>query len=50
VIVTNHDQPDLREAATPAGASGYVLKTNLLELRRWLERSPAGLRGSPPVI
>ena len=39
VIVTNHDEPDLREAATHAGASGYVLKSNLLDLRRWLERS-----------
>jgi CheY-like chemotaxis protein len=38
VIVTNHDQPDLREAAAAAGASGYVLKTNLLELRLLLER------------
>jgi hypothetical protein len=25
--------------ATAAGFDGYVLKTNLLELRRWLERS-----------
>ena len=39
VIVANHDEPDLREAATHAGASGYVLKTNLLELRTWLEHS-----------
>jgi CheY-like chemotaxis protein len=37
VIVTNHDLPDLREAAMLAGADGYVLKTNLLDLRRWLE-------------
>jgi CheY-like chemotaxis protein len=37
VIVTNHDQPDLREAATEAGAVGYVLKTNLLDLRGWIE-------------
>ena len=39
VIVTSHDQPELREAATDAGASGYVLKTNLLELRGWLGSS-----------
>lgn len=36
VIVTSHDSPDLREAAHNAGAAGYVLKTNLVELRRWL--------------
>src|SRR5262245_24842790 len=39
VIVTNHDQPDLREAAVEAGACGYVLKTNLVELRSWFELS-----------
>jgi CheY-like chemotaxis protein len=33
VIVTNHDLQELRDAATRAGTSGYVLKTNLLELR-----------------
>lgn len=32
IIVTDHDQPDLREAAYQAGACGYVLKENLLEL------------------
>ena len=37
VIVTNHDLPDLRDAAMVAGADGYVLKTNLPDLRRWLE-------------
>jgi CheY-like chemotaxis protein len=32
VVVTNYDDPYLREAATEAGACGYVLKENLLEL------------------
>ena len=37
IIVTNYDDADLREAASIAGAWGYVLKENLLELRRLLE-------------
>ena len=37
VIVTNHDDPELRGAAERAGATGYVLKENLLELRRLLQ-------------
>ena len=32
VIVTNYDELDLRQAAAAAGACGYVLKANLLEL------------------
>jgi DNA-binding NarL/FixJ family response regulator len=32
IMVTNYDQLDLREAARQAGACGYVLKENLLEL------------------
>jgi CheY-like chemotaxis protein len=39
IMVTNYDQPDLREAARQAGACGYVLKENLLELVDWLEAS-----------
>lgn len=39
VIVTNHDSPELREAARQAGACGYVLKTNLVDLRH-LSRQP----------
>jgi DNA-binding NarL/FixJ family response regulator len=38
VIVTQHDEPDLREAAARAGACGYVLKENLLALKPLLER------------
>lgn len=33
IIVTSYDGADLREAASRAGACGYVLKENLLELR-----------------
>src|SRR5581483_8320699 len=33
VIVTNYDDPALREAARRAGACGFVPKENLLELR-----------------
>lgn len=32
IMITRYDQADLREAARRAGASGYVLKENLLEL------------------
>jgi CheY-like chemotaxis protein len=37
IMVTDYDQPDLREAARRAGARGYVLKENLLELVPLLE-------------
>lgn len=37
VMVTNYDDPEMREAAARAGACGYVLKENLLELRGRLE-------------
>ena len=40
IIVTGCDETDLREAARVAGACGYVLKENLLELRRLLQASP----------
>jgi len=39
LIVTDYDDPALRDAAFRAGASGYVLKENLFELRRFLENS-----------
>jgi len=32
IIVTDYDQADLREAAKEAGAIGYVVKDNLLDL------------------
>src|SRR5215211_2310390 len=37
LIITSYDDPDLRQAAQAAGACGYVLKENLLELRRLLQ-------------
>jgi CheY-like chemotaxis protein len=36
-IVTDFDDPELRQASMRAGACGYVLKHNLLELVRLLE-------------
>ena len=36
VIVTNYDDEEFREAARNAGAIGFVIKDNLLELRRIL--------------
>lgn len=39
VIITSYDDADLRQAAREAGACGYVLKENLLEVRRWLQPS-----------
>jgi DNA-binding NarL/FixJ family response regulator len=36
VIVTNYDDDHLRRAARAAGASGYLLKDNLLALRALL--------------
>jgi two-component system response regulator DegU len=36
LMVTNYDDERLRAAAVEAGARGYVLKENLLEVRQWL--------------
>ncbi len=36
VILTNYDDADLREAARGAGACEYVMKQNLLDVRRLL--------------
>ena len=36
LMVTNYDDARLRKAAADAGACGYVLKDNLLEVRQWL--------------
>jgi len=41
VIVTNHNLPELREAAFRAGTCGYVLKTDFLELRDLIAASVA---------
>ena len=39
LIVTDYDDAHWRAAATEAGACGYVLKENLLEVRRLLKNS-----------
>jgi len=36
IMVTNYDDPALRDAAALAGACDYVLKRDLLDLRRVL--------------
>jgi CheY-like chemotaxis protein len=38
IILTDDDDARLRAAARAAGASGYLLKENLLELRRMLQQ------------
>jgi CheY-like chemotaxis protein len=40
LIVTNYDDPALREAARQAGACGFVPKENLLELRALINPAP----------
>ena len=37
VIVTNYNDPKFRESAKEAGAIGYVLKENLLDIRQILQ-------------
>ena len=37
VMVTNYNDKEMREAAAQAGACGYILKENLLELQRQLD-------------
>lgn len=38
VIVTNYDDAHFRESARQAGATDYVLKENLLDIRRILRK------------
>lgn len=38
IIVTNYTDPAFRESAHRAGAYGYILKENLLEVRQILEQ------------
>ena len=40
LIVMQYDDAYLRAAAIEAGACGYVLKANLLDLRHLMEREP----------
>lgn len=44
IIVTNHADGYFRESAREAGAFGYVLKENLLEVRGLLERADTKTR------
>jgi DNA-binding NarL/FixJ family response regulator len=37
LIVTSFDDAEIRKEAATAGACGYVLKENLMELRHWLQ-------------
>ena len=47
VVVTSYDDADLKEAACAAGASEYVLKDQLLDIRRVLrEEGKQGRSGS----
>jgi NarL family two-component system response regulator LiaR len=45
VMVTQHADASLRHAALAAGACGYLLKDNLLDVRRFLEAQSA--EGAP---
>lgn len=44
LIVTKYDDAPTREAAVKAGASGYFLKENLLELRKFIEEQEQRLK------
>src|SRR4029453_14537791 len=48
LIITGYEEADLRQAAQAAGACGYVLKENLLDVRRWLQPS-LGQSSQQPV-
>ena len=41
IIVTNHESAAMRAEATSAGACGYVLKENLLDLREMVQGNAA---------
>jgi CheY-like chemotaxis protein len=45
VIVTQFDQQELRRAAVEAGAAAYMLKENLLSIRRFLLDGDSGRAG-----
>ena len=40
LIVTNYDEETLRRAAFEAGALGYVLKDDLIEILRFMDERP----------
>ena len=41
IVVTNYNDANLREAATSAGACGFVPKENLVQLRQFIQTLPA---------
>lgn len=45
LMVTSFTDASLREAARRAGACGYVLKENLLEVRSWLGKESFNFKG-----
>lgn len=47
IIVTDYDDPKLREAARLAGACEYVVKEDLLVLRRLISGAGFDPRGGP---
>lgn len=49
IVVTNYDEGDLREAASRAGACGYVLKENLLVLVGVLQQAARTKNSSQKV-
>jgi CheY-like chemotaxis protein len=48
VILTQHDTPPMRQAATRAGALGFVAKDNLVELGTILRQTQPPNRPSSP--
>jgi len=48
LIVTDYDDKDLRHASMRAGACGYVLKDNLLDLVRLLDQPADPIRNDKP--
>ncbi len=38
VIVTDYDHPALRKVAQDAGAAGFILKQNLLDVESWIRQ------------
>ncbi len=46
-ILTQYDDPDLRLAASEAGAAGYLLKDDLAQLQLLLSSQERGFRDDP---
>lgn len=45
VIVTSYDHEQMRQAAKHAGASGFIGKENLFEIKKFISNNGAGTRG-----